>query len=517
MFSQVSPILNYEIDTLQTPLALHLNYRFYYNNLPVHHVFKQEHISKSTALKLEQNNIPAQLKIITDNSYHNAYLLINDALIPVIFELTDESLIWYYTNSSLIKKQPIGNNFKDTFATVKVFAPNPINSSGKSYNQPFKDNMDRHSDYFNDEYKKKNLPLFYHPTFKNYQPTGKFILKEISPPYLPPANWLTINDSLNRSHAAFEDANALFHLNLCDSFVTALGYGLLSDTLYIDSHALNGADQSLFKGVQYPASIEFGTGGVDDAEDGEVIAHEYAHSLSARATHAAPIGTERNCIEEGWADYFAKRYSSIFVNNIPNNLIFSWDAHNEFWEGYFINTQQNYETDVLNASSTCRQVWSSALNCIQQKLGSYADTILFELLFYHHDYITMPQLAEWLIQIDSLYAAANNYSQIKSCFVAYGILKKDKRDIVFEDKTAPKLINSFGFTHSNIPLEILFNQTQLVAYSLFNAQGKLVEEQPKQLLSSFSISPQNLQPGLYYLSIYSHTYNQYFTFKLVKQ
>lgn len=516
VFAQINDPLHFKVDALSTPIALHLNYQFYYNHLPIHNAFKQEHLFISSDKKLEQNNLPVYLYFQKSALYHNAYLLSNDSLIPVIFEISNETLSWHNTTKDLIKSQPIGNNYKDTFAAVKVFAPNPINSSGQLYNYPFKDNQDQHADYFNKEYRSTQLPLYYNTINKNYQPSGKFILKEISPPYLLPTNWLVLNDSLNRSHPAFEDANALFHLNLCDSFVSALGYGLLSDTLYIDTHALNGADQSIFKGIECPASIEFGTGGVDDAEDGEVIAHEYAHSLSARATHAAPAGAERNCIEEGWADYFAKRYSRTFTNNVPNNHIFSWDAHNEFWEGYYIATQQNYEDDVLNAKSTCRQVWSSALDCIQHKLGAYADTILFELLFYHHDNITMPELAEWLIRIDSLYAYAHNYTALKSCFVDYGILKKDQRDIAFEDKTAPKLLNSHGFTHAGEALAIQFSQTKLVDISLYDAQGQLVVERLKQIGNVFSISSDNLSPGLYYLMVYSHTDNQYFTFKLGK-
>jgi hypothetical protein len=508
--------LFFQIDTLHSPIAKHLNYHYFYNNLPVYNAFKQEHLFKSTPTQLEQSNFPAHLTVNTSAHYHNAYLLQQDTLVPVIYEMSNHSQFWYSTELDLLQTMPIGNNYKDTFATVKVFAPNPINSSGQLYNRPFKDNQDQHAAYFNKEYRRTPLPLYYNTTNKNYQPIGKFILKEISPPYLPATNWLALTDTLNRSHPAFEDANALYHLHLCDSFVTALGYGLLSDTLYIDTHALNGADQSIFKGVQRPASIEFGTGGVDDAEDGEVIAHEYAHSLSARATHAAPAGVERNCIEEGWADYFAKRYSRTFTTNPPNNLIFSWDAHNEFWEGYFINTQQQYATDVLNANSTCRQVWSTALHCIYEKLGTYADTLFFELLFYQHDNITMPELAEWLIKIDSLYASAAHYAALKSCFAATGILKKDQRDLVFEDKTAPKLLNSYGFTHAGEALVLQFSQTKLVDMGLYDAQGKLVVERLKQIGQVFSIAAENASPGLYYFRVYSHTDNRFFTFKLGK-
>lgn len=516
VFSQAPPSLSYAIDTLKTPIALHCNYRFFYHGLPVFNAYQQVHQFLASSVVLSQSNWPAQLYVEKAAPFYNAYFLANDSLLPVYAAHTSNAIQWYNAQGVLIKNSAIGSNYKDTLVKANVFMPNPVNSAGAAHHNRFKDNFDQHSDLFNSEYKKVVLPLSYSHATHNYQPKGKFMLKEISPPYYAPTNWLLLGDSVNRSHPAFEDANAIYHLNLCDSLVQAFGYGVLSDTLYIDTHALNGADQSVFKGVQRPASIEFGTGGVDDAEDGEVIAHEFAHGLSARATHAAPEGLERNCIEEGWADYFAKRYSATFVHNAPNNLVFSWDAHNEFWQGYFIGTSQDYTQDVLSASGTCRQVWSSALQCLYQKLGNYADTLLYEQLFYLHDNITMPQLAETLIQLDSLVSGARHYGAIKSCFVAYGILKEDVRDIAFEDNTEPKLLNSYGFAHAGEALTLQFAQTKMVDMGLYDAQGKLVVERLKQIGNTFSIAAENLGPGLYYLRVYSHTDNQYFTFKLGK-
>ena len=129
----------------------------------------------------------------------------------------------------------------------------------------------------------------------------------------------------------------------------------------------------------------------------------------------------------------------------------------------------------------------------------------------------MPQLAEWLIKIDSLYASAKNYASIKNCFVEYGILTRDTRDIEFEDKTAPLLVNSFGFTYKGEPLEIQFGQTKLVDIGLYTSQGKMIYEQFNQIGNAFWIDSKNLSPGFYYLTVYSHTNNKYYTFKLIKQ
>ena len=122
----------HQIDTIQTPMAQHYNYQIYYNDLPVFQAYKQVHIFNITGHQLEQNNWPIKIIPLKNISDANAFLLNNDSLIPVLFTVSDDSLFWHNTESGLVLSRPVGNNTKDTFATVKVFKPNPINSSGKS-------------------------------------------------------------------------------------------------------------------------------------------------------------------------------------------------------------------------------------------------------------------------------------------------------------------------------------------------------------------------------------------------
>jgi len=114
----------------------------------------------------------------------------------------------------------------------------------------------------------------------------------------------------------------------------------------VDPHGASGADQSFYVSAS-PPSIQFGVGGVDDAEDGDVIIHEYVHGLSDFASPASNTGLERRAIDEGYGDYFAASYSRGYSEYDWFN-IFNWDAHNEYWAGRNANTDKHYPEDNNN-------------------------------------------------------------------------------------------------------------------------------------------------------------------------
>ncbi len=88
----------------------------------------------------------------------------------------------------------------------------------------------------------------------------------------------TSPDSFNftRSNPKFEETMAYFQIDTCARFYRTLGFDSLMD--YSIGLAVNGTtdDNSWFTPSQ--RRITYGSGGVDDAEDGDVIIHEYGHA-----------------------------------------------------------------------------------------------------------------------------------------------------------------------------------------------------------------------------------------------
>src|SRR5438045_5731664 len=77
--------------------------------------------------------------------------------------------------------------------------------------------------------------------------------------------------------------------------------------------------------------IRYGKGGVDDAEDAEVILHEYGHAIhSSQGFNFDP--EENGAISEGFADYWAVTVSDVVSQQLgvpeqePLPCVADWDA-----------------------------------------------------------------------------------------------------------------------------------------------------------------------------------------------
>ena len=65
-----------------------------------------------------------------------------------------------------------------------------------------------------------------------------------------------------------------------------------------------GADNSFFNDARH-FDIRFGKGGVDDAEDAEVIVHEYGHAVHAAQVPGFGSSLDAGSIGESFGDYLA--------------------------------------------------------------------------------------------------------------------------------------------------------------------------------------------------------------------
>ncbi|MCC7017891.1 MAG: hypothetical protein IT564_11880, partial [Rhodospirillales bacterium] len=140
-----------------------------------------------------------------------------------------------------------------------------------------------------------------------------------------------------------------------------------------------------------------------DAEDADVIWHEYAHAM--QFAFAAGWGSgECGALGEGYADYWAASYSRSAGNwgktDAPYNWVYKWDGHNEFWGGRRLDDQRTYPFGSLSIHSA-GQVWSAALMGIWDDLGrDVTDMLVIKSLFYLGTGATAVDAANALLQAD---------------------------------------------------------------------------------------------------------------------
>jgi hypothetical protein len=136
-----------------------------------------------------------------------------------------------------------------------------------------------------------------------------------------------------------------------------------------DPHGLNGADNSYY--TSGSGRLAFGEGGVDDAEDADVVLHELGHGIHDWVT--AGNLSQVNGLSEGSGDYWAISYSRDLGQWLPAdaeyNWMFSWDGHNPFWNGRITNYTALYPGGLTGQIHTDGQIWATTLMRVYDIIG----------------------------------------------------------------------------------------------------------------------------------------------------
>jgi zinc metalloprotease ZmpB len=211
-----------------------------------------------------------------------------------------------------------------------------------------------------------------------------------------------------RSASGFEDVNCYFHLDASERYLQDLGFTNVNNRVQeVDSHGLSGADNSHY--VPSTGRLAFGEGGVDDAEDADVIWHEYGHSIQDDIVPGWG-GDQEGAMGEGFGDYWAGSYSLSLYPSFQPNSVFNWDGHNAYWDGrLLIDTSFHYPEDCCGEVHDSGTLWCSGLMDCWWRLGR---EVMDRLVIDHHFALgtsaTMADAAAQLIQSDiDLYGGAH--------------------------------------------------------------------------------------------------------------
>ena len=182
--------------------------------------------------------------------------------------------------------------------------------------------------------------------------------------------------NFTRDNNAFEAVNVFYHLDKSLRYINeTLGITcrptLNGGVLKFDSSGLNGDDNSYF--LPSTDQIAFGEGCVDDAEDADVIWHEFGHGVHKWMTN----GNVSQYLGEGNSDYWAQSYSRSLnqwtAADAASQFMFSWDGHNTCWAGRTTDYYGVYPGDLvglqLGAAHTDGQIWATALMQIWDVIG----------------------------------------------------------------------------------------------------------------------------------------------------
>ncbi|WP_312901136.1 T9SS type A sorting domain-containing protein [Chryseobacterium taichungense] len=315
----------------------------------------------------------------------------------------------------------------------------------------------------------------------------------------------------NRNEQGFEAVNAYWHLDNNLRYIN-LTLGILckptqnAGVLRFDPHGFNGSDNSHY--VRTTQILAFGEGGVDDAEDADVILHELGHGIHDWLTNGGL--SQVDGLSEGCGDYWAQSYSRSLNQWQPTDAayhwMFNWDGHNSFWPGRITNYTAAYPGGLTGSIHTDGQIWASALMRIYNAIGKEkTDRAFLEGLAMTSSSTNQENAAIAVRQaaIDMLGTfgfTCNDIAQMTTEFTAAGYtMPAYSCQLGVEDVFKKEIIAIYPNPVSDV-LNISMKISKEEKVEIFNMEGrKVIETTIKNGRNSINVS--QLQVGDYILKI----------------
>jgi zinc metalloprotease ZmpB len=204
--------------------------------------------------------------------------------------------------------------------------------------------------------------------------------------------------SYGRSDDRFEQVMAYYWVTEAQKYIQSLGFGTTFRPANMKSQDVRinqwGVDNS-YAWDKHDV-MRFGKGGVDDAEDAEVILHEYGHAIHFSQNFVFAT-EEAGAISEGFGDYWAANVTNIIAPTPDPACVADWDSVSYTSRVPHclrrVDTDLHYPEDLNGRVHHDGQIWSRALWDIRTALGHVkADTVILEGQFDFPG-TSMPDLA----------------------------------------------------------------------------------------------------------------------------
>jgi hypothetical protein len=276
----------------------------------------------------------------------------------------------------------------------RVFKPNPV---ATLHNEYLRDQNDATEAVPASAYYEVTLENLDPPVDGVYSLKGKYVwLQDIEMPNNSLPTSTTGDFPYRRGDDEFEEVMTYYTVDRSQVYVQSLGFADVNNRAQVvDAHGFQFLDNSRYDGVPRGlGTIFLGVGGVDDAEDADIILHEYGHAIQDNSAPGVYFGeadngygNETGAMAEGFADYWAASsgYDSSVAHGFHPEYVGEWDA-----KGYasgpqaylrVVNSAKNYPDNMVDHIHTDGEIWSSALWEIAMTAGR---TVTDRLVVYSH-------------------------------------------------------------------------------------------------------------------------------------
>jgi hypothetical protein len=233
-----------------------------------------------------------------------------------------------------------------------------------------------------------------------------------------------------RDQDQFEQTMGYYWVTQAQRYIQSLGFGSTLPAVNKRQQLLRinqfGGDNSFYREGTGKLTITFGKGGVDDAEDAEVIVHEYGHSVQDNQVPGFGSTPEAGAIGEAFGDYLAVTVSEHFAPTPDEPCVADWDSTSYTSTVPHclrrVDGNKHYPEDLVGEVHADGEIWSRALWDIHEALGArLADTIIIDAQFGFTPDISMHAAAATTIDTAGRYGASAKRA-VQAAFAARGLV-----------------------------------------------------------------------------------------------
>ena len=297
----------------------------------------------------------------------------------------------------------------------KVFDPNPV---VKLKNQSLKDQNDANTAVPSTAYTQVTL--------RNLDAAAKLggTFAKITAASVAVASSATHTFNFQRNDDRFEQVNAYYGVDKAQTYIQSLGFDDVNNEaqkLKIDTYK---GDNSFYSpGAD---TITYGTGGVDDAEDLEVVWHEYGHAIQDAQVPGFGSSEQAGAIGEGFGDYWAVTMSQPTSKGYQLPCVMDWDStsYTSTVPHCLRRTDTGKTTDDIDGEvHDDGEIWSNALWDINKSIGIVkANKTILESQFSYTPGTTFAQAANKVVAAAKALYGQATATTVRQAFVARKIL-----------------------------------------------------------------------------------------------
>lgn len=260
---------------------------------------------------------------------------------------------------------------------------------------------------------------------------GKYATTNLTTAF-PRAKSSTLDFTYDWDDPHFREAMTYYWVTECAHYLGQLGFGnVLASRIVINVDGTPDDNSWYLNGT-----LTFGTGGVPDAEDAEVIFHELGHAIQDAQVPGLlnDGGEEVRAISEGFGDYWAASY---FAGLGPQGE--AWDVFFDKWDGITVHpasggnppylrrldSSKKYPGDLVGEVHEDGEIWSACLWKIRKILGKdIAAKAILESNFQLIATSKFPDAANAILAANQTLNSGKNGQDIRKVFEDCGILQR---------------------------------------------------------------------------------------------